>query len=91
MPVTKIDEQRRQEEADRANRLYDLPMADDGPRFDEPVMDRFAPEIADDIAVINLKGGRRRADRSGAHSGTDGAVPGRGAGRLPDSGVYLDA
>jgi hypothetical protein len=26
----------------------------DGPRFSEPVTDRFAPEIADDIAV-NLK------------------------------------
>ena len=28
----------------------------DGPRFSEPVTDRFAPEIADDIAV-NLKEG----------------------------------
>jgi hypothetical protein len=45
MPVAEIDEQRRQEEADRANRLYDLPMGDDGPRFDEPVMDRFTAEI----------------------------------------------
>jgi hypothetical protein len=26
-------------------RLYDLPMGDDGPRFDEPVMDRFTAEI----------------------------------------------
>jgi hypothetical protein len=54
--VAEIDEQRRQEEADRANRLYDLPMDTDGPRFGEPVTDRFAPEIADDIAV-NLKEG----------------------------------
>ena len=45
MTVAEIDEQRRQEEADRANRLYDLPMGDDGPRFDEPVMDRFTAEI----------------------------------------------
>ena len=29
-------------------------MTPDGPRFDKPVTDRFAPEIADDIAV-NLK------------------------------------
>jgi hypothetical protein len=28
----------------------------DGPRFDEPVTDRFAPEIPDDLAV-NLKDG----------------------------------
>jgi hypothetical protein len=53
--VAEIDEQR-QEEADRANRLYDLPMDTDGPRFGEPVTDRFAPEIPDDIAV-NLKEG----------------------------------
>jgi hypothetical protein len=31
-------------------------MAADGPRFDEPVTDRFAPEIPDDLAV-NLKDG----------------------------------
>jgi len=54
--VAEIDEQRRQEEADRANRLYDLPMDTDGPRFGEPVTDRFAPEIPADIAV-NLKEG----------------------------------
>ena len=32
-------------------------MTPDGPRFDKPVTDRFAPEIADDIAV-NLKTGK---------------------------------
>ena len=53
--VAEIDEQRRQEEADRANRLYDLPMKEaDAPRFDELVMDRFTAEIPDDLAV-NLK------------------------------------
>ena len=52
MTVAEIDEQRRQEEAERANRLYALPMDTDGPRFGEPVTDRFAPEIA-----VNLKGG----------------------------------
>jgi hypothetical protein len=51
MTVAKIDEQRRQEEADRANRLYALPMDPDGPRFGEPVTDRFSPEIAADFAV----------------------------------------
>jgi hypothetical protein len=57
MTVAEINEQRRQEEAERANRLYDLPMSDaDGPRFDEPVMDRFTAEIPDDLAV-NLKDG----------------------------------
>jgi hypothetical protein len=57
MTVAEINEQRRQEEAERANRLYDLPMPDaDGPRFDEPVMDRFTAEIPDDLAV-NLKDG----------------------------------
>jgi hypothetical protein len=56
MTVAEIDEQRRQEEEGRANRLYDLPMTDDGPRFDEPVMDRFTAEIPDDLAV-NLKDG----------------------------------
>jgi hypothetical protein len=56
MTVAEIDEQRRQEEAERANRLYDLPMGDDGPRFDEPVMDRFTAETPDDLAV-NLKDG----------------------------------
>jgi hypothetical protein len=35
---------------------YDLPKKNDGPRFDEPVTDRFAPEIPDDLAV-NLKNG----------------------------------
>jgi hypothetical protein len=54
MPVAEIDGQRRQEEADRANRLYDLPMEVDGPRFDEPVTDRFASGIADAFAA-NLK------------------------------------
>jgi hypothetical protein len=54
--VAEIDEERRQEEAGRANRLYDLPMETDGPRFDEPVMDTFAADIPDDLAV-NLKDG----------------------------------
>lgn len=46
------DEQRRQEEADRANSLYDLPMDPDGdnPRFDEPLMDTFTAEIPADLA-----------------------------------------
>ena len=57
-PIAEIDEERRQEEADRANRLYDLPMTDDGPRFDEPVMDTFTAEIPDDLAV-NLKDGEQ--------------------------------
>jgi hypothetical protein len=57
MTVAEIDDQRRQEEADRANRLYDLPMSGaDGPRYDEPVMDTFTAEIPDDLAV-NLKDG----------------------------------
>ena len=56
MTVAEIDEQRRQEEAGRANRLYDLPMDTDGPRFDEPVMDRFEVEVPDDLAN-NLKDG----------------------------------
>ena len=59
MTVAEIDEERRQEEADRANRLYDLPMADDNPRFDEPVMDTFTAEIPDDLAV-HLKDGERK-------------------------------
>jgi hypothetical protein len=54
--VAEIDEQRRQEEADRANRLYDLPMDTDGPRFGEPSRIASPPEIPDDIAV-NLKEG----------------------------------
>jgi hypothetical protein len=56
MTVAEIDEQRRQEEAGRANRLYDLPMDTDGPRYDEPVMDTFAPEIPDDLAVNLMDG-----------------------------------
>jgi hypothetical protein len=56
MTVAEIDEQRRQEEEGRANRLYDLPMDTDGPRFDEPVMDRFEVEVPDDLAN-NLKDG----------------------------------
>jgi hypothetical protein len=52
-----------QEEADRASRGYALPMAADGPRFDEPVTDRFAPEIADNLAV-NLKDGEGDDQRS---------------------------
>jgi hypothetical protein len=35
-------------------------MAADGPRFDEPVTDRFAPEIPDDLAV-NLEPGKSEA------------------------------
>jgi hypothetical protein len=54
--VQEIDEQRRQEEADRAERMYDLPMSDDNPRFDEPVMDRFVPEIPDDLAGNLMEG-----------------------------------
>jgi hypothetical protein len=54
--AAEIDEQRRQEEADRAERMYDLPMSDDNPRFDEPVMDRFVPEIPDDLAGNLMEG-----------------------------------
>jgi hypothetical protein len=55
--IAEIDEERRQEEAGRAERMFDLPMSgDDGPRFDEPVMDTFTAEIPDDLAV-NLKDG----------------------------------
>jgi hypothetical protein len=56
--VAELDEQRRQEEAERANALYDLPMdpGGDNPRFDEPVMDRFSAEIPDDMAA-NLQPG----------------------------------
>lgn len=50
------DEQRRQEEVDRANALYDLPMGEDNPRFDEPLMERFTAEIPDDLSV-NLEPG----------------------------------
>jgi hypothetical protein len=57
MTVAEIDEQRRQEEAGRANRLYDLPLSDDGPRFDEPDLDhRFEVEVPDDLRA-NLKDG----------------------------------
>jgi hypothetical protein len=58
MTVAEIDEQRRQEEAERANALYDLPMDPGGnnPRYDEPVMDRFSAEIPDDMAA-NLQPG----------------------------------
>jgi hypothetical protein len=56
MSAVEIDEQRRQEEADRANKLYDLPMDVDGPRFDEPVMDTFTAEIPDEMAA-NLQPG----------------------------------
>src|SRR6185295_7685238 len=42
-------EQRRQEEAARAERMYDLPMDADGPRFDEPDMDTFTAEIPEDL------------------------------------------
>jgi hypothetical protein len=79
MPVAKIDEQRRQEEADRASRGYALPMDTDGPRFDEPVTVRFAPEIADDLAV-NLKGGRKasRSVRRSLQHGWSGTGQRRG-------------
>jgi hypothetical protein len=50
------DEQHRQEDADRANALYDLPMDTDNPRFDEPVMDTFTAEIPDDLAVNLMDG-----------------------------------
>jgi hypothetical protein len=58
MTVAELDEQRRQQEADRANALYDLPMdpGGDNPRYDEPVMDRFSAEIPDDLAA-NLQPG----------------------------------
>jgi hypothetical protein len=58
MTVAERDEQRRQTEADRANKLYELPMdpGGDNPRFDEPVMDRFTAEIPDDMAA-NLQPG----------------------------------
>lgn len=56
--AAEIDEQRRQDDADRANALYDLPMEPDGPRFDEPVMDRFTVEIPDDL-VDNLQPGEQ--------------------------------
>jgi hypothetical protein len=56
MTAQEIDEQRRQDDADRANALYDLPMDTDNPRFDEPVMDTFTAEIPDNLA-INLKDG----------------------------------
>jgi hypothetical protein len=45
-------------------------MDTDGPRFDKPVTDRFAPEIADDIAV-NLKTAKAlmlTVDESGGES-----------------------
>jgi hypothetical protein len=54
--VAEVDELRRQEEAERANRLYAMPMGTDGPRFDEPATDRFSPEIPDDL-LVNLKDG----------------------------------
>jgi hypothetical protein len=57
--IAEIDEQRRQEESDRAGRMYDLPMSDDGPRFDEPDLDhRFEVEIPDDLAG-NLQPGEQ--------------------------------
>jgi hypothetical protein len=64
MTVAEIDEQRRQEEAERVNRLYDLPMDTDGPRFDEPVTDRFAPRSPTTSPSTWRR--RRRTDRSGA-------------------------
>jgi hypothetical protein len=54
--VAEIDEQRRQEDAETANKLFDLPMDADGPRFDEPLMDRFTAEIPDEMAA-NLQPG----------------------------------
>jgi hypothetical protein len=56
MSAQEIDEQRRQEEAARANSLYDLPMDVDNPRFDEPVMDTFTAEIPDDLRVNLMEG-----------------------------------
>jgi hypothetical protein len=48
--VQREHEERRQAESDRAERMYDLPMDTDGPRFDEPVMDSYSAEIPDDLA-----------------------------------------
>jgi hypothetical protein len=56
MTVAEIDEQRREKDAETANALFDLPMDADGPRFDEPVMDRFTAEIPDEMAA-NLQPG----------------------------------
>jgi hypothetical protein len=58
MTVAELDEQRREEDRQRANALYDLPMdpGGDNPRFDEPVMDRFSAEIPDDLHA-NLQPG----------------------------------
>jgi hypothetical protein len=56
MTVAEIDEQRREKDAETANKLFDLPMDADGPRFDEPVMDRFTAEIPDDLHA-NLQPG----------------------------------
>lgn len=56
MSAQEIDEQRRQQEAARANSLYDLPMDSNNPRYDEPVMDRFVPEIPDDLRVNLMEG-----------------------------------
>jgi hypothetical protein len=49
LTAEEIAEQRREQDRQAAERLYDLPMGDDNPRFDEPVMDTFAPEIPDDL------------------------------------------
>jgi hypothetical protein len=57
MTVAEIDEQWRQDEADQANALYDLPMdADGNPRFDEPTLDRFTAEIPEDLSGNLMEG-----------------------------------
>jgi hypothetical protein len=58
----------------------------DGPRFDEPVTDRFAPEIPNDLAV-NLKDGE--GERIGqaldtASLGSTGQRRGPTGGEIPD-------
>jgi hypothetical protein len=55
-------EERRQAEADRAERMYDLPMDSDVPRFDEPPLtdaNEFSPSIPDDLRA-NLQDGEQQ-------------------------------
>jgi hypothetical protein len=48
--IAELDEQRRQTEEARAERMFDLPMDVDNPRFDEPELDRFTVEVPEDMA-----------------------------------------
>jgi hypothetical protein len=57
----------------------------DGPRFDEPVTDCFAPEIADDI-VVNLK----TAKALMLTVGRDGGCRSAAGGRLPVCGALQE-